>query len=283
MEQKTRVLLKEFILLVLTFMVGSMFWLSLVYEHTLSTCIIAVLAAYTLECGIIGALSHGLVEKQIPTFKLISVCCLAVICILMLATVVYRDLYFLLQLLVIGGFIAGVICAMFMIRLNHIIDCRGYYHVKNTANENTKFAGLKHYPVWHGKSPEKVADFAVPRYVYENMAETKKPTAKNGRIIGYRIGPELVIRSAISPAKGWNKGDISAFIEHFGGKLLNHQDANILRRYWDIVSEMRLAAGETPLPLPYFWYQDEYGIASGHYREDFNEVDPTQSAVILKF
>ena len=96
MEQKTRVLLKEFILLVLTFMVGSMFWLSLVYEHTLSTCIIAVLAAYTLECGIIGALSHGLVEKQIPTFKLICVCCLAVLCILFVffATIVdYRWFY----------------------------------------------------------------------------------------------------------------------------------------------------------------------------------------------
>lgn len=253
------------------------------YEHTTITGLVCILAVYGLECGIIGFLGHGLSEKQITTYKLLGVCCLVMVSILMLSAVTYWDLYFLLQLLVIFGFVAAVVCIMAMIRLNQVWDEQGFFSLQKADEQNPKFANLKQYSAWHGDAPAKVSDFAVPRYVYENLAETKKPTPQNGKIIGYRIGPELVIRNAVSPSKGWHKDDIQSFIDHFGGKLLNHENANVLRHYWDIISEMRQATGEPPLPLPYFWYQDEYGIASGHYREDFNEIDPTESAIVLKF
>lgn len=283
MEQKNYVLFKEFVLLVLTFVIGAVFWFLLEHEHTITTSCVSILATLVFECGIIGALSHGLTEKQIPAFKLFSVCCLVFIGLVMLTAVVYWDLYFLLLLLVFVGMIAGVICAVSMINLNYLWESRGYYHPQKSTTIKPKFADLNGYPVWHGNTPEKADDFAVPRYVYENLTETKKPTPKNGKIIGYRIGPELVIRSAITPAKGWQKEDIKPFIEHFGGKLLNCAEANILRHYWDTISEMRQAVGEPPLPVPYFWYEGEYGLASGHYRNDLNEIDPTESAIILKF
>ncbi|MBR1825005.1 MAG: hypothetical protein IJ770_00260 [Alphaproteobacteria bacterium] len=128
-----------------------------------------------------------------------------------------------------------------------------------------------------------VDDFAVPRYVYENGVECKTPVPKNGRVIGYRIGPSLVIAAKVSPASnGWYRADIKPYCQTYGGTLLNHDDVTALRRYWDIVNEMREAIGQTPLPLPYFWYQAEFSIEAAHYREDFNEIDPSYSALILK-
>ena len=131
--------------------------------------------------------------------------------------------------------------------------------------------------------PERVDDFAVPRYVYENGVECKKPAPKNGHIVGYRIGPSLVIVSKAVPSSGgWHRADIEPYCKKYGGKLLNHDDVMALRRYWDRIDEMREAVGQSPLPVPYFWYQAEFSIEAAHYREDLDEVSSSYSAIILK-
>ncbi len=129
-----------------------------------------------------------------------------------------------------------------------------------------------------------VSDFAVPRYVYENGLECKTPNSENGRVIGYRIGSDLVILAKTLPASGgWYREDVEPCCQTYGGKLLNHNDVVTLRYYWDKLDEMREAVGQMPLPLPYFWYQAEFSIEAAHYRADINEVDPSYSAIILKF
>ena len=129
-----------------------------------------------------------------------------------------------------------------------------------------------------------VNDFAVPRYVYENGVECKTANSKNGRIVGYRIGSDLVILAKTLPASGgWYREDVEHCCQAYGGKLLNHNDVVTLRYYWDKLNEMREAVGQMPLPLPYFWYQAEFSIEAAHYRADINEVDPSYSAIILKF
>ena len=57
------------------------------------------------------------------------------------------------------------------------------------------YVGPAGEPIWNGKLPEKVDDYTEPRYVYENLVESTKYLPENGRIIGYRISPSLVIHS----------------------------------------------------------------------------------------
>lgn len=166
------------------------------------------------------------------------------------------------------------VCGVFVLySVWHILEFRRNRHEKQKST-----------PVdYRTITLEPVDDYAVPRYVYENGIECKQPNPRNGRIIGYRIGPSLVIMAQISDAcHGWRRDDIPKYIACYGGKLLNHDDANVLRHYWDKLSEMRKAVSHGPLPVPYFWYQAEFSIESAHYREDFNEIDPTYSAMILK-
>ena len=165
-----------------------------------------------------------------------------------------------------------IMCAVFVLySIWHTLEFRREQREK--ANKHFQDISL----------PERVDDFAVPRYVYQNGVECKKPNSKNGRIIGYRIGPSLVISAKISDANNkLQRNEVSAHIACDGGKLLNHDEANVLRYYWDTLDEMRCAVGDGPLPTPYFWYQDKSSVESGHYREDFNKINPHCSAIIFK-
>lgn len=45
--------------------------------------------------------------------------------------------------------------------------------------------------------PADVSDYTIPRYVYANGSESPEYEPENGRIVGYRIAPNLVINSHI--------------------------------------------------------------------------------------
>lgn len=145
----------------------------------------------------------------------------------------------------------------------------------STSHNNT----IEKY--WLGTLPEKVDDYAQPRYVYADGVECVKPRPEGGQIIGYRISPTLVIHSATCD-KNYSHEFLSAFMARFHGQLLTADEVDILKRNWDIVSKMRMDVGESPLPTPYFWYAGAFRLESTHYRENFTESYPESSAVILK-
>lgn len=106
-------------------------------------------------------------------------------------------------------------------------------------------------PLWNGILPTSVDDYTEPRYVYENLKESYDYFPENGRIIGYRISPTLVIHSRIHPSL--NLPDLSFYIERYGGKLLNLDECWLLLDNWDKVSQLREKAGDTPLNVKTFW------------------------------
>ena len=79
------------------------------------------------------------------------------------------------------------------------------------------YTGPAGEPLWNGKLPEYVDDYTKPRYVYENLVETTVCQPENGRIIGYRISPRLVIHSRTQKVK---QSLVAHYRERFGGKLL---------------------------------------------------------------
>ena len=99
-------------------------------------------------------------------------------------------------------------------------------------------------PLWNGKLPEKVNDYTKPRYVYENLVETTEFRPENGRIIGYRISPSLVIHSRVQKVR---QSLIPHYLDRFGGELLNFSDVKTLVPVWQKVSDLRVAAGDKPL------------------------------------
>jgi len=274
---------RQSILIMLTLLLGGIFIAAMVRNPTERTCLMGIFAVYLLECGIIGWLGRGLLYKQIQSYKVTTVCCITGLLLVFLGCILYKNLYFLLILVPIVGAIFSILCSFKIIEINYKIDHQDSSLAEDDDSETLpKVKNLSRYPAWRGNLTIIADDYAVPRYVYENGVELKKPNPENGRIVGYRIGPELIIHEVTAPAKGWTKNDIELFIGYFGGRLLSHSEANILRKNWDRISDMRMAVGETPLPVPYFWYRGEYGVMSGHYREDFDETDPTESAIIVK-
>lgn len=99
-------------------------------------------------------------------------------------------------------------------------------------------------PWWNGKLPEKVDDYTKPRYVYENLVETTEFRPENGRIIGYRISPSLVIHSRVQEVI---PSSVALYRDRFGGKLLEFSDIKTLVPVWQKVSDLRVAAGDKPL------------------------------------
>ena len=65
-------------------------------------------------------------------------------------------------------------------------------------------------PLWNAILATSVDDYTEPRYVYENLKESYDYFTENGRIIGYRISPTLVIHSRIHPSL--NLPDLSFYI-----------------------------------------------------------------------
>ncbi len=120
-------------------------------------------------------------------------------------------------------------------------------------------------PKWNGKLPEKVDDYTEPRYVYENLVESTDFLPENGRIIGYRISPSLVIHSrvkeAINPPVLWD------YISRFGGKLLQGEEILLLQENWEKISELRKKAGDTPLTGKWFWAQHDIKPVAYHYQQ----------------
>ena len=106
------------------------------------------------------------------------------------------------------------------------------------------YVGPAGEPQWNGQLPEKVDDYTKPRYVYENLVETTIYQPENGRIIGYRISPSLVIHSR---TQNVNPSSVVLYRDRFGGKLLNFSDVKMLVPEWKEISELRVAAGDKPL------------------------------------
>lgn len=99
-------------------------------------------------------------------------------------------------------------------------------------------------PLWNGKLPEEVNDYTKPRYVYENLVETTTCQPWNGRIIGYRISPSLVIHSRVQSI---TPSSVALYRDRFGGKLLDFSDVKTLVAAWQAISELRVAAGDKSL------------------------------------
>ncbi len=115
----------------------------------------------------------------------------------------------------------------------------------------TVYTGLGDEPLWHGKLPKQVDDYVRPRYVFEDCTESEELITGHGAIIGYRISPTLVIHSMV--AKNYYLSEVNEFLRDFGGKLLEKEDIELLRKNFEKVSEMREMAGDTKLPNGYFW------------------------------
>lgn len=142
--------------------------------------------------------------------------------------------------------------------------------------------GLGREQKWEGTiSP--VTDYVNPRYVYDDGTESETPTQGHGRVIGYRIGPELVIHSQVGYGGRWGERHIGAFMDCFGGKLLTGKEASVLRKNWETVSAMRQQIGDAPLPKPFFWRVDHLGYAvAASWDSETLEYMPHECAIILK-
>lgn len=123
--------------------------------------------------------------------------------------------------------------------------------LQHSFRRETVYSGLGAENLWHGVLPKEVHDFVRPRYVYEDLTETEELTTKHGQIVGYRISPTLVIHSMVGTH--YFLSEIDEFIRAFGGKLLEKEDIDVLRKNFKKVSEMREMAGDTKLPNGYFW------------------------------
>ena len=144
------------------------------------------------------------------------------------------------------------------------------------------YTGPAGEPRWYGTLPQKVDDYVCPRYVYENLVESTEFLPENGRIIGYRISPTLVIHSRVINEVGFRS--ISAYLVRLGGELLEVPDALCLQQNWEAVSALRQKAGDTPLSAPYFWTTKDGSIVAAHYKENacLEVRDGLLCALILK-
>ena len=106
------------------------------------------------------------------------------------------------------------------------------------------YGGPAGEPWWNGKLPEKVDDYTKPRYVYENLVETTEFRPENGRIIGYRISPSLVIHSRVQEVI---PSSVALYRDRFGGNFLEFSDIKTLAPVWQKVSDLRVAAGDEAL------------------------------------
>lgn len=112
-------------------------------------------------------------------------------------------------------------------------------------------------PLWNGELPEKVDDYTTPRYVYENLVETTECQPENGRIIGYRISPSLVIHSRTQLVE---PSSVTLYRDRFGGELLNVAEVKTLVTVWQTVSELRVTAGDKPLESKFVYATDRGSI-----------------------
>ena len=157
-----------------------------------------------------------------------------------------------------------IFCVLFTLFLGFLVFiCWSVARIRRQAREELSYSsncygGPAGEPFWNGILPPRVDDYPEPRYVYENLVESIDYLPQNGRIIGYRISPELVIHSRINPSL--NLPCLSSYISRYGGKLLNMEDCGLLLDNWDKVSQLREKAGDTPLDVKTFWAVSEQSL-----------------------
>ena len=135
-----------------------------------------------------------------------------------------------------------------VIRLNDVTS--------RLSGDKDVYDGPTGEPIWNGVLPDKVDDYICPRFVYENLIESTEFLPENGRIIGYRISPELVIHSTIEFTNSVNLYD---FIDRLGGKLLDTGEIKVFKQNADAISELRIKSGDSPLKIEEFWFKHERG------------------------
>ena len=150
------------------------------------------------------------------------------------------DTNFLLIALIIAGVIFVTLFVFLLIKVSKM---RQRVQDELSGKEGV-YGGPAGEPWWNGKLPEKVNDYTKPRYVYENLVETTEFRPENGRIIGYRISPSLVIHSRTLKVK---PSAVALYRDRFGGELLEFSDVKMLVPVWQKVSDLRVAAGDKPL------------------------------------
>lgn len=148
------------------------------------------------------------------------------------------------NLLVATIIVAGVIFIALFIFCNIQVSKERQRIQDELSGKDGVYVGPAGEPWWNGKLPEKVNDYTKPRYVYENLVETTVCQPENGRIIGYRISPKLVIHSRTQRLK---PSSVAPYRDRLGGKLLEFSDVRILAAAWQEISDLRVAAGDTPL------------------------------------
>lgn len=146
--------------------------------------------------------------------------------------------------------------------------------------DNYIYTGPTGEPRWEGTLPEKVNDYTEPRYVYENLVESVDFLPENGRIIGYRISPSLVIHSRVK--KGVNPPALGKYISRFGGKLLQDEEISLLQQNREQISKLREKAGDTPIVSEWFWGQHNGIPVAWHYEDDcYKDVIGSSDAYYL--
>ena len=150
------------------------------------------------------------------------------------------DTNFLLIALIIAGVIFVTLLVFLLIKVSKM---RQRVQDELSGKEGV-YGGPAGEPWWNGKLPEKVNDYTKPRYVYENLVETTEFRPENGRIIGYRISPSLVIHSRTLKVK---PSAVVLYRDRFGGNFLEFSDVKMLVPVWQKVSDLRVAAGDIPL------------------------------------
>lgn len=138
------------------------------------------------------------------------------------------------------------------------VMCYGNKTKKELSGQSGVYKGPAGEPRWNGNLPAKVDDYIRPRYVYENLVESTDYLPENGRIIGYRISPDLVIHSRVQ--YNVNPPVLKSYIQRLGGKLLTSDDVLTLLNNWQDISALRVKAGDEALGKFRFWCRSTEGL-----------------------
>ena len=151
------------------------------------------------------------------------------------------------------GICAFLFCFVFVVAI-----LQGNKTKRELSGQAGVYKGPAGEPQWDGKLPAKVDDFVCPRYVYENLVESTDYLPENGRIIGYRISPDLVIHSRVQ--YGVYPPTLKSYIRRLGGKLLTPDEVLTLLGKWSDVSALRVKSGDKTLGKFQFWCSSKEGF-----------------------
>ncbi len=166
--------------------------------------------------------------------------------------------------------IIGIV--LFLIGFCYMFSMVWMKHGNTTVNEQDVFQNPTGEPLWNGVLPDIVDDYVVPRYVYENLVESTEFLPENGRIIGYRISPTLVIHSTMM--YDINPPILEKYVQRLGGYLLDDTEVLLLKKNWSKISELCVKAGCKPLGTGCLWIHvsgKPYAMdfESNRYRDNF--------------